>query len=156
MLETLLFLRNAMASVQLDPLGLAVIAIQVTGFLLLLVGVYPSKQREENANLFKHGLLSTVAVVVNLVTVFALMLPFFSKIVINTSGIGLAQFPVMWLHAAIGAVTIGSSVIMIASWLVQPLGELGCAKRWRLMKPTLVIWALAIAFGAFIHIYGLM
>jgi hypothetical protein len=156
MLETLLFLKNAMASVQIDPLGLAIISIQVIGFLLLLVGVYPSKQREENANLVKHGLLSTVAVVVNLVTVFALMLPFFSKIVINTSSGGFAQFPVMWLHALVGAVTIGSSVILIVSWLIQPLGELGCAKRWRLMKPTLVIWALAIIFGAFIHIYGLM
>jgi hypothetical protein len=156
MLEILLSLKNAMASVQLDPLGLAIISIQVTGFLLLLVGVYPSKQREESANLVKHGLLSTLAVAVNLVTVFAVMLPFFSKIVVNTSGIALAQFPIMWLHAAIGAVTIGCSVIMISSWIIQPLGELGCAKRWRLMKPTLVVWALAIAFGAFIHIHGLM
>jgi hypothetical protein len=141
---------------QLDPLGIAIIAVQIAGFLLLLVGVYPSKQREESANLVKHGLLSTAAVAVNLVTVFAAMIPVFSKIVINTSGSGFAQFPVIWLHAAVGAVTIGSSIIMIASWITQPLSELGCAKRWRLMKPTLIVWALAIALGAFIQIYGLI
>jgi hypothetical protein len=141
---------------QLDPLGIAIIAVQIAGFLLLLVGVYPSKQREESANLVKHGLLSTVAVAVNLIIVFAAMVPVFSKIVINTSGSGFALFPVMWMHAAVGSVTIGSSIIVLSSWIIQPLSELGCAKRWRLMKPTLIAWALAIALGAFINSYGLM
>lgn len=141
---------------QLDPLDIAIIAVQIVGFLLLLVGVYPSKRREESANLVKHGLLSTVAVAVNLVTVFAAMVPVFSKIVFNSSGGGFALFPVVWLHAAVGAVTIGSSIIVLVSWIIQPLSELGCAKRWRLMKPTLIVWALAIALGAFINIYGIM
>lgn len=156
MRENLLFPKNANVSVQLDPLELAIIAVQVAMFLMLLVGVYPTKQREENANLVKHGLLSIIAVVVNLVTVSVVMLPFFSKIVINTAGIGLVQFPVMWLHAAVGILTIGSSVLVIASWFIQPLSELGCAKKWRLMKPTLIVWAFAIILGAFIHIYGLI
>jgi hypothetical protein len=136
--------------VQLDPTGTVVLVVQIVAFLMLLVGVYPSKQREENINLVKHGILSTIAVAVNLITIFALMLPIFLKLVTNTAGIGLVQFPIMWLHAAIGLVTLGCSFIMIGFWAIQPLSELNCAKRWRLMKPTLEIWAVSIALGAFI------
>ena len=141
---------------QLDPQGLAIIGIQIAAFLLLLIGVYPTKQREETKNLVKHGFFSTLALAVNLATVFAVMIPIFSKILSNTPIEGFGQFPFMLTHAIVGAVTLISSAIVIASWILMPLNELGCAKRWRLMKPTLAIWAASIAIGAIMHLFELL
>jgi hypothetical protein len=141
---------------ELDPQGIIIIAIQIIAFTLLLIGVYPAKQREENKNLIKHGLFSTLAFGVNLVTVFTVMIPVFLKIVNGTSIGGFVQFPFMWAHALIGAVTLISSIVMIASWILAPITELGCAKRWRLMKPTLAIWAASIALGMLMHMYELL
>jgi hypothetical protein len=140
---------------ELDPQSTIIIVIQIVAFLLLLIGVYPTKQREETKNLVKHGLFSTLAMVANLGTVFAVMLPVFLKIVSGNSMGNIVQFPFMWTHAILGAVTLISSLIMIVSWVLMPLNELGCAKRWRLMKPTLAIWAASIALGAVMHIYAL-
>jgi hypothetical protein len=141
---------------QLDPQSIIIIAIQIVAFTLLLIGVYPAKQREENKNLIKHGLFSTLAFGVNVATVFAVMIPVFLKIVNGTSISSLIQFPFIWTHAIIGATTLISSIIMITSWIFAPITELGCAKRWRLMKPTLAIWAASIALGAIMHIYALL
>jgi hypothetical protein len=141
--------------VQLDPQSLAVIGIQIVAFLALLIGVYPAKQREETKNLIIHGLFSTLALAVNLGTVLIVMLPIFLKIASGSSISGVVQFPFMWTHAIVGAATLVSSILIIAFWVLTPLSELGCAKRWRLMKPTLVIWAASIALGAIMHIYAL-
>jgi hypothetical protein len=106
---------------QLDPVGIAIIVIQIAGFLLLLwVFTLQSKEKKEptwlNTGFFR------VAVAVNLVTVFAAMIPVSSKIVFNTFGSGFALFPAIWLHAAEGAVTIGSSII-VACFVDYPAPE---------------------------------
>jgi hypothetical protein len=140
---------------QLDLLGNTAIVALVAGFVLLLMGVYPSKLRENSLNLVKHGILSTVATAVALVFVFAAMIPVFSKIVGATSLGSFFQFPVMWFHAVLGLLTIGSAVVMIVIWVKAPIGELGCAKTWRLMKPTLAFWGATVVLGVFIYLYGL-
>ena len=140
---------------QLDLLGGAVIVAVVAGFILLLIGVYPSKLRENTLNLVKHGIFSTVATAVALVVVFAMMVPVFLKIVGATSLASFTQFPVMWLHALLGTLTIVSAVVIIAIWVKAPISELGCAKTWRLMKPTLTFWVATVVLGVFIYIYGL-
>ncbi len=139
----------------LDPTGLAVTTVQVAGFLLLFIGVYPAKHREETISLVKHGLFATIVTSINLFTIFAFMVPVFVRIITVAPAASFTQFPVMWIHAIAGTITVVCAVIMISLWLLKPLGELGCAKTWRLMKPILATWALAIIIGAFIHFYQL-
>jgi hypothetical protein len=139
----------------LDPAGLAVTAVQVAGFVLLFIGVYPAKRREETISLVKHGLFATIVTSINLFTIFAVMVPVFARIVTLAPAAGFTHFPVMWIHAIAGTTAVVCAVTMIVLWLLKPLGELGCAKAWRLMKPILAIWALAIFVGAFIHFYQL-
>ncbi len=141
---------------ELDPTGLAVIAVQVAAFLLLLIGVYPSKSREETANLIKHGVLSSVATALNLATVLVFMIPVFIRMVTFAPAASLASFPVTWVHAVLGVATLALAFVLVAFWLKEPLGELGCAKTWRLMKPVLAAWAVTIVIGAYIHLFGLM
>jgi hypothetical protein len=144
-----------MVFLEFDTLGVAVIVILAAGFTLLLVGVYSSKSRQSMLNLVKHGFASTAATLITLVTAFAVMIPIFLKITIDNFTSSIFQFPIMWLHAVIGAISIISGLTMIAFWVRRPLSELGCAKRWRLMKPTIITWAVALALGALIHITGL-
>jgi hypothetical protein len=139
----------------LDPAGLAVTAVQVAGFLLLLIGVYPAKRKEETISLVKHGLFATIVTSINLFTIFAAMVPVFVRIVTLAPAASFTQFPAMWVNAIAGTITVIYAVTMITLWLLKPLGELGCAKTWRLMKPILTTWALAIIIGASIHFYKL-
>ena len=141
---------------QLDLTGIIVLIVQIVAFLMLLVGVYPSKQREESVNLVKHGILSTLALSVNFITIFVSMLPVFFNLVANTTEMSVLQLSVVGLHAATGLVTIVCSLIMVGFWVIQPLTELNCAKRFRLMKPTLEIWAISMTIGAFIQIFELV
>jgi hypothetical protein len=140
----------------LDILGNIVTVIQVVAFVMLLIGVYPSKQREERKNLLIHGVLSTSALIANLVTIFVVMLPVFLKILSGTLVSNFAKFPFTWVHAVVGILTLSSSIIIISFWFSEPLGELGCAKRWRFMKPTLAVWGFALVLGAAIHILGVL
>ena len=141
---------------ELDLQGIISIIIQVIAFFLLLIGVYPSKHREQTKNLVNHGFLSTLAVVMNLTTVFVVMVPVFLNTLSGASINDFAYFPLLWVHFTVGAVTLGSSIIMIASWFLAQLAELRCARRWRLMKPTLVAWGVSIGLGATMHIFGLI
>jgi multisubunit Na+/H+ antiporter MnhB subunit len=140
----------------LDFLGNIVTIIQVVTFVMLLIGVYPSKRREESKNLLIHGFLSTSALVANLVTIFLVMLPVFLKTLSGTSISNFTTFPFTYVHAVVGVLTLSSSIIIISFWFSEPLGELGCAKRWRLMKPTLAVWGFALVLGAAIHILGVL
>jgi multisubunit Na+/H+ antiporter MnhB subunit len=140
----------------LDFLGNIVTIIQVVTFVMLLIGVYPSKRREESKNLLIHGFLSTSALVANLVTIFLVMLPVFLKTLSGTSISNFTTFPFTYVHAVVGVLTLSSSIIMVSFWFSAPLDELGCAKRWRLMKPTLAIWAFALFLGGAMHILGVL
>jgi len=140
----------------LDPQGILIIIIQIAAFLLLLIGVYPSKAREKAENLVKHGFLSTIALAMNLITVFVVMIPVFLKILGGASTYVPVFFPLLLGHVIIGAVTLGSSILMVVSWFLEPLTELGCARKWRLMKPTLIIWGVSLIIGIAVHIFGLL
>ena len=140
----------------MDFFGSAVTVLLVTGFALLLIGVYPSKARENSLNLIKHGIFSTIATTVTLISVFVLMIPVFAKIISSTFFASFSQLPVMWLHAGLGVAALVAALVMITSWLKEPISELGCAKTFRLMKPALAIWAATIALGILMYLYGLM
>ncbi len=139
----------------LDAFGAVVTAILVAAFGLLILGVLSEKQKENTLNLVRHGFLSAAATAVTLILASWLMVPFFSRIISFAVAASLGEFPIMWIHAVLGAVTLGLGIVMIALWLRSPLSELGCSKAWKLMKPTLAVWAAAITLGAFIHFYGL-
>jgi len=140
----------------LDFLGGIVTLVMLAGFLLVLIGLYPSKLRENSSNLLKHGLFSANTTAVSFVSIVTAMIPVFLVIVDTTSFESFSQFPLTWLNAVLGLLSIGLAVVTIALWVKTPIRELGCAKAWRLMKPTLAFWAATMALGVFIYVYGLV
>jgi hypothetical protein len=139
----------------LDFVGGIVTLVMSIGLLLFLLGLYPSKLREDSLNLLKHGLFSIAATAVSLVSVVVVMIPVFLTIVRAASLGSISQFPATWLHAVLGSLSMSLAILMIALWVKKPVSELGCAKAWKLMKPTFAVWATTTALGVIIYVYGL-
>ncbi len=139
-----------------DFQGDIVSVIQVIALILLIIGVYPNRIRTKNRNLIMHGFLSIIALALNLGTVISVMIPVFSSTLIPNSGLSILQSTIIWLHVASGIAAIVLGFVIIVSWILHPLGELGCTKVWRLMIPTFLIWALALILGLTIHIYSIV
>jgi hypothetical protein len=140
----------------LDFEGNVVSIVQIIALLLLIIGVYPYRIRTKNRNLILHGFLSILALGLNLGTVISVMIPSFSADIVLISRLSILQSIVIWLHTASGIVAILLGFVIISSWVTHPLGELGCSKRWKLMMPTFLIWALALVLGLVIHIFNIV
>ena len=140
----------------LDFQGNVVSVIQIIALILLVVGVYPYRIRTKNRNLIMHGFFSIVAMGLNLATVFYVMIPVFSSDLGLIENLSLVQSSVVWLHAVLGVVAIVLGLVIIFSWVTHPLGELGCAKTWRLMMPTFVVWTFVLVLGLVIHVYNIV
>jgi hypothetical protein len=132
----------------LELVDIGIISLQIIAYLVLLIGVYPFNNKAETASFVKHGTISILSLGVNLATVFLVMIPAFVEDTLNNSLLGLFQFPATWVHVIIGIITIGSALLIIGTWFTAPLSELSCAKRWKLMKTTFIVWGFAIASGA--------
>jgi hypothetical protein len=142
--------------VALDFQGNIVSAVEIIALILLVIGVYPYRIRTKNRNLIMHGFLSIAAIALNLAVVLYAMVPSFNENLGTIIGLPLLQSSVVWLHAALGAAALVLGLVIIFSWVTHPLGELGCAKTWRLMIPTFSVWALVLAFGLIIHVYSIV
>jgi hypothetical protein len=140
----------------LDFQGNVVSIIQILALVLLTVGVYPYRIRTKNRNLIMHGFLSIIALSLNLITVFWVMIPTFRGSGSLLGNLSILQSTIVWLHVATGLASILLGSVMTFSWITHPLGELGCSRTWRLMLPTFVVWAIALALGLAIHIFEIV
>ena len=137
----------------LDFQGTLVSVVQITALILLTIGVYPYRIRTKNRNLIMHGFLGIVALALNLGTVIWVMFPSFGS---GISTWSLTQLTVVLLHAVLGTISIVLGFVIIASWVIHPLGEMGCNKTWRLMIPTFAVWALALMIGLAIYFFNIV
>ncbi len=140
----------------LDFQGNVVTAIQIIALALLTIGVYPYRIRTENRNLIMHGFLSIAALALNLATIFYVMVPTFGGRIGLLGELPILQQAIVWIHVGIGIAAVTLGVVIIVSWIIHPLGELGCSKTWRLMIPTFAFWAFTLILGVIIHIYGIL
>jgi hypothetical protein len=146
----------AVESMALDFQGNVVAVIQVIALILLIVGLYPTRLRTKNRNLIMHGFLSILALALNLATVFAVMIPDFNESISVIGGLPVLQASVVWVHVATGVAAIILGFALVISWILHPLGELGCSKMWRLMTPTFLIWAISFVLGLIIHLSSII
>ncbi len=140
----------------LDFQGNVVSVIQIIALILLIIGVYPIRMRTKTRNLIMHGFLSILALALNLITIFYTMIPVFSTQLTFILGLSILQSIIVWFHVGLGIAAISLGLVIIVSWILHPLGELGCAKTWKLMKPTFLIWALVLLLGLIIHFFNIV
>jgi hypothetical protein len=131
----------------------SVIVIQIIALILPTLGVYPYRIRTKNRNLIMHGFLGILALILNFVTIFWVMLPTFSATIAFIGEIPILQAVIILLHAGLGVTSIILGLIIIVSWITHPLGELSCSKTWRLMIPIYLIWIVTLILGFIIVFY---
>jgi hypothetical protein len=143
-------------SMLFDFQAIIVSVIQLIALILLLIGVYPIRIRTKNRNLIMHGFLTILALALNLTTVIVVMIPAFSVSINLLGGLSILQATIVYLHVALGAAALTLGFVIIASWIIHPLGELGCSKVWRLMLPTFLIWTVSLILGLVIHFFEII
>ena len=84
------------------------------------------------------------------------MIPVFSDNLVSIGNLSFVQSTVVWLHAVLGIIAITLGLTIILSWVIHPLGELGCSKMWRLMIPAFVIWFFVLVLGLAKPIYNII
>lgn len=102
-----------------------------------------------------HGAMMFVAVILNIVSFILVMGPSilgFEIIVVEP----LSYISVIAvIHGAIGAIALISGAVLVFSWHLQRSFK-DCLKRKRIMKPTIILWTVALLFGIWLYtiLYG--
>ena len=101
----------------------------------------------------RHGYLSILGFVFKLVTVFVAMIPpLLTEALPELREFSIFQVSFLGIKLALG---IGGTVmgfICIVPWVIKHRDINACLKMKRWMWPTLVVWILAVIFGAAIHL----
>jgi hypothetical protein len=140
----------------LDFQGNVVTVIQIIALLLLIIGVYPYRIRTKNRNMIMHGFISVIALALNLATIFYVMIPAFISGFDSLGDFSVIQTAIVWLHAGFGIAAVLMGFVIIISWIIHPLSELGCSKTWRLMIPAFLIWFVSLTLGIIIHVLNII
>jgi hypothetical protein len=132
----------------LGPINLGfqivILSLILAGFFLKLKGKY-----------LLHGVLMFVGVVLNIVSFILVMGPSilgFEIIVVQP----LSYISVIAVvHGVIGGIALISGAVLVFSWHLQRSFK-NCLKRKRAMKPTIILWTLALLFGIWLYtiLYG--
>ena len=132
----------------LGPINLGfqiiILSLLLAGYLLKLKGKF-----------ILHGTLMFVAVILNIVSFILVMGPSilgFEIIVVDPLNF-ISVIAVV--HGVIGGIALISGAVLVFSWHLQKSFK-SCLKRKRIMKPTIILWTLALLFGIWLYtiLYG--
>lgn len=129
----------------------ASLIVQIVVFVLLVVGFYYKRRQK-----FRwHGIVMASAVVLHLVTIFAVMIPSFVLAIVPEF---IIPEPLMLVsmaglfHGVFGIAAVGLGIYLVAAWGFRRDVQ-GCFKRKRIMDLTITVWLIALLLGFLI--YGL-
>jgi len=118
--------------------------LQLVMLIIIVVGlVYKSKRKIKI-----HGGLMGIAVILHLISLFAVMLPSFNKnyeyFRTATSELGVQT---IWIHAVPGAIALILGIVLVAAWALRPSNIASCSRRKRIMDITTLLWLISLVFG---------
>lgn len=134
-----------------DLLGDISLVLNIASLFLVGIGVVGRKGSKNNY--LRHGYLSILGFFFKLVTVFVAMIPpLLTEALPELREFSIFQVSFLGIKLVLG---IGGTVmgfICIAPWVIKNRDMNACLKVKRWMWPTLVVWILAVIFGAAIHL----
>jgi hypothetical protein len=127
-------------------IGQVNLGLQIGILVLIWVAYFIKKRRKY----FIHGTLMTVGVILNIVSFLLVMGPsLLSFEIVRTQP--LHEYSLITLtHSAIGGIALILGAITVVSWRLQSSTK-NCVKMKRLMKPTIILWTIALVLGILLY-----
>jgi len=133
------------------------VSLVVNVLSLFLVGIGVVGRRGSSKVLLRHGYLSIAGLALKLATVFASMIPpLLLDFPQELQEFSVLQTSFFGVKLALGISGTIMGFICIVPWLLKHREENSCLEVKRWMLPTLIVWTLAVVFGAVAHLGGII
>jgi hypothetical protein len=136
----------------LDLMGNITLSLSVTCLFLLVLGLPLVSGINSKKNLVRHGYLAIVALVLQTILVFDVMVPSFLENIEAITSLSPVGALNTWLHFGVGVIAEVFGFWFIGLWLVFTVSRMRCITAKKYMTPTLVGWIIAVITGALIHL----
>ena len=146
--------------VALDPVGNVSLIFNVVVLFLLIMGLPLIRGGNTGVNakknFIRHGYLTLVALVLETVLIFVVMVPTFLGGLGKLGGLSIWDSADVWSHAVLGIIAEVLGFIIVGTWLYKRPSKMGCGRMMKWMMPTLIIWIILVATGTIIHVLSML
>ena len=139
----------------LDLAGNIALILSIISLFLLILGIPLVRNLRNVENFKRHGYLTIVALAIETILVFVVMIPSFTNNLNEILLLSPLSALNTWLHVCLGVVAEVAGFVYVAVWLAFSPSTMQCTRFRRYMMPTFIIWIIAIVSGALIHLLQL-
>jgi hypothetical protein len=136
----------------LDLMGNITLTLSTIIIFMLVLGLPLIKGINSKQNIERHGYLTIVALVLQTVVVFVVMIPSVLRSTVAILSLSPPYTVNTWFHFGLGFAAEVSGFSFIGLWVVFSRSKMQCAKAKKYMMPALIIWIIAVVTGALIHL----
>jgi hypothetical protein len=144
-----------MVIMALDLAGNISLTLSIVSLFLLVLGIPLVRDLKNAENFRRHGYLTIVALAIETILVFIVMIPSFTKNFDAVLSLSLLSGLDTWLHFGLGVVAEVAGFVYVVMWLAFSPSTMQCMRFRRYMMPTFIIWIIAVISGALIHLLQL-
>jgi hypothetical protein len=141
---------------QLDQLGSISLALQVVILFILILGLPVARGAGSKKNFIRHGYLTVLALVLHTSLTFGIMIPTFSRDIVNVTNLPILYETNVLAHVVLGITAEVLGYVVVGFWVSKPLKNMGCIKARKIMLPIFIIWTLSLVTGALMQIFGIL
>jgi uncharacterized membrane protein YozB (DUF420 family) len=133
----------------MTDLGPPNLSFQLLIFVLAILGVILILRR----SLVKHCRLLNLAIILNLISVFVVMVPSFFQFTraLTLAGLRSLEVLIMMTHGAVGTVALILSVVVVLRMTNRVPTLARIAPAMSLMRVTFLLWLLSLLMGLMIY-----
>jgi hypothetical protein len=139
----------------LDLAGNITLTLSIASLFLLIVGVPLVRELKNAQNFKRHGYLTIVALAIETILVFIVMIPSFTSNFDDVLSLSALSALNTWLHVGLGVIAEVAGFVYVVMWLAFSLSTMQCLRFRKYMMPTFIIWIIAVISGALIHLLQL-
>jgi hypothetical protein len=137
-------------------LGNISLAFQVVILFILILGLPLARGAGSKKNFIRHGYLTVLALVLHTTLTFIIMIPTFSRGVVDITTLPVLYQINVLSHVILGFTAEVLGFVIVGFWISKPLKNMGCMKARKMMLPLFIIWTISIVSGALIQIFGML
>jgi uncharacterized membrane protein YozB (DUF420 family) len=122
--------------------------LQIAIFVILVVGFLGAKFRR---SFIKHGTVMAIALVLNTISIFAVMIPSLLGIQAVFGDLFTRVALVIGSHAVLGSLVEALGIYLVGTWAFSPHDIKNCVGRKKIMIVTIALWFLELMVGVYIY-----